>query len=398
MPAQTAATNVPQPAPGALVDHARAMIPTLRAKALQAENDRRVPDETVQAFKDAGFYKIFQPIRYGGYEMPFRVMYEIAGELGRGCGSSAWVFTNMNVQSWVIGMHHPQAQEDVWGDSPGALGASCFPVRGTARFVDGGLVLDGQWSFASGIDFADWGHCQAFIPKEGGLPDHRFCLVPRSDFEVKDDWFVTGLSGTGSRSIVLKDVFVPAHRALNTQLIAGGVSPGSEVNPGPLYKIAPFSVGSHAFSGVSLGIARGALDLLLEELTARKSVGGVKMAEMPTVQVRIAEASAEINAAEAILHKDAEEAMRIAETGERPPLETRARWRLTNAFAAQLCVRAVERLHPLAGARGLGRDNLFLLAWRDVHAAVSQITMSWDIQTVNAGRVLFGLPPQDPRL
>ena len=90
--------------------------------------------------------------------------------------------------------------------------------------------------------------------------------------------------------------------------------------------------------------------------------------------------------------------MRIGASGEKPPLELRARWRLNNAFAGQLCLRAIERLHPLIGARGLNQDSLFLLAWRDIHAAVSQITMAWDIQAVNAGRVRFGLPAQDPRL
>jgi alkylation response protein AidB-like acyl-CoA dehydrogenase len=123
------------------------------------------------------------------------------------------------------------------------------------------------------------------------------------------------------------------------------------------------------------------------------------MSELPTVQIRVAEAAAEIDAACALLLKDCDEAMKIAETDEKPALPQRARWRLNNAFAGQLCLRAIERLHPLIGARGINDpDSLFLLAWRDIHAAVSQITMAWDIQAVNAGRVQFGLPPQDPRL
>jgi alkylation response protein AidB-like acyl-CoA dehydrogenase len=122
------------------------------------------------------------------------------------------------------------------------------------------------------------------------------------------------------------------------------------------------------------------------------------MAELPTAQVRVAEASAEIDAAHALLVRDCDEAMRIATTDDKPPLELRARWRLNNAFAGQLCLRAIERMHPLIGARGINQDSLFLLAWRDIHAAVSQITMAWDIQTVSAGRITFGLPSLDPRL
>jgi 3-hydroxy-9,10-secoandrosta-1,3,5(10)-triene-9,17-dione monooxygenase len=382
-----------------LLERARSLIPALRDRALQTERDRVIPPETHRAFQEAGFYKLFRPARHGGYEMSIAMLVEVAGELGRGCGSSAWIFTNLAVQNWIVGMHRPQAQDDVWGSNPDALCASSFPTQGgSGRYVDGGIVLNGLWSFASGIDFVDWENLQVFIPKEGGPPDHRFVLVPKQDFTIKDDWFVNGLCGTGSKSIEFKDVFVPEHRVLNTQLIGGGPSPGSAVNPGPLYKVPPFSVGTKVFSGVCLGLARGAFDMIVEEMSTRLSVGRVKMSELPTVQVRVAEASAEIDAAEALLLKDCEDAMRIGASGEKPPLLLRARWRLNNAFAGQLCLRAIERLHPLIGARGLSEDSLFLLAWRDIHAAVSQITMAWDIQAVNAGRVQFGLPAQDPRL
>jgi 3-hydroxy-9,10-secoandrosta-1,3,5(10)-triene-9,17-dione monooxygenase len=393
------AVALSQPSQEELLGAARAMIPILREKALQAERDRTIAVETHRAFQRAGFYKLFLPVRYGGYEMPIRMLVEIAGELGRGCGSSAWIFTNLATQNWIIGMHQPQAQEEVWGRNPEALCASSFPTQGgSGCYVDGGIVLNGTWSFASGIDFVDWENLQVFIPKENGPPDHRFALVPKSDFTIKDDWFVVGLSGTASKSIVLEDVFVPDHRVLNTQLIGGGPSPGSAVNPGPLYKVPPFSVGTKVFSGVALGLARGAFDLIVDEMSTRLSVGRVKMSELPTVQIRVAEAAAEIDAAEALLLKDCDDAMRIGAAGEKPPLPLRARWRLNNAFAGQLCLRAIERLHPLIGARGLGQDSLFLLAWRDIHAAVSQITMAWDIQTVNAGRIQFGLPSLDPRL
>ncbi|HEY7243792.1 MAG TPA: hypothetical protein VH678_07900 [Xanthobacteraceae bacterium] len=84
-------------------------------------------------------------------------MIEVAAELGRGCGSSAWIFTNLAVQNWVIGMHHPQAQENVWGTQHNALAVSSFPTQGgTGCYVEGWLILDGIWSFASGSDFADW--------------------------------------------------------------------------------------------------------------------------------------------------------------------------------------------------------------------------------------------------
>lgn len=388
-----------RPAQFEILQKAASLIPALREQALRVERDRRIPDETHQEFQSAGFYKLFQPSRYGGYEFPIRMLVEVAAQLGRGCGSSAWIFTNLATQNWIIGMHRPEAQDDVWGKDPSALAASSFPTQGGAgKYVDGGIVLNGVWSFASGIDFVEWENLQVFIPKENSPPDHRFVLAHKSQFTIRDDWFVVGMSGTGSKSIEFKDAFIPEHRILNTQLIMGGPSPGSAVNPGPLYKVPPWSVGTKVFSGVALGIARGALETMIDRMKSQQSVAKVNMTDLPTIQVRVAEARSELDAAEALLIKDCDDAMAFAATDERPSLEKRAIWRLNNAFAGQLCLRAMQRLYPLLGARGLGSDNLFLLAYRDLHAAVSQITMSWDIQTVNAGRIMFGLPSQDPRL
>ena len=128
-----------------LLHIARSMVPGLRQKALQTERDRVIPAETHKAFMDAGFYKMFQPERFAGFELPISMLVEVGGELGRGCGSSAWIFTNLATQSWIIGMHQPQAQDDVWGGNPDALCASSFPTQGgSGRYVDGGLVLNGK--------------------------------------------------------------------------------------------------------------------------------------------------------------------------------------------------------------------------------------------------------------
>ncbi len=122
------------------------------------------------------------------------------------------------------------------------------------------------------------------------------------------------------------------------------------------------------------------------------------MSELPAAQTRVSEAGAEIDAAEALLLKDCADTMAIAEAGDVPDIGTRARWRRNNAFAVQLCVRAVERLAPLVGARGLTRENPFLRMYSDIRAASLQITVAWDIQSINAGRIRFGLPSLDPRV
>lgn len=384
-----------------MIERARAMIPELLQRARKAEQDRAVPRETFEMFSDEGFFRIHQPERYGGLGWDIGMMVRLGAELGQGCGSSCWIFSNLAVQNWILGMNNPEAQEDVWGDNPAALIASSFPAKGgKVERIEGGLIANGLWSFASGVDFADWNNMQVFVPPENGEgpPEHRFALVPKSDYQIVDDWFSPGLAGTGSRSINLDNVFIPEHRTIPSTKLMGGPSPGSEINPGALYRVPPLTLGTKVFASPALGIAKGGLALLEAELGARNTVGNAPMAELPTVQMRIAEAGAEIDAAEALLLKDSADAMAIAEAGGVPVIDDRARWRRNNAFAVQLCVRALERLNPLVGARGLTPENDFLRMFRDVHAASLQITVAWDIQSVNAGRIRFGLPSLDPRV
>lgn len=384
-----------------MIARAREMYPTLLDRARKAEDDRALPRETFDEFVDAGFFRIHQPETHGGLGWEIGMMVRLGAELGQACGSSCWIFSNLAVQNWILGMNNPEAQEDVWGANRNALIASSFPAKGgKVRRVDGGLLANGLWSFASGVDFADWNNMQVFVPPESGEgpPEHRFALVPRADYEVDDDWFSPGLAGTGSRSIRLDEVFIPEHRTIPSTKLMGGPSPGSEINSGPLYRVPPLTLGTKVFAAPALGIAKGGLRLIEEELSTRNTVGNAPMAELPTAQVRISEAGAEIDAAEALLLKDCEDAMVIAEAGGVPEINDRARWRRNNAFAVQLCVRALERLNPLTGARGLTPDNHFLRMFRDVHAASLQITVAWDIQSVNAGRIRFGLPSLDPRV
>jgi 3-hydroxy-9,10-secoandrosta-1,3,5(10)-triene-9,17-dione monooxygenase len=382
-----------------LIGRARDMFPVLRERAPEAERNRRVPDETQQAFVEAGFYRIFQPRRYGGYEMDFQVMLDICSELGRGCGSSSWVYSNVTGQSWINGMKDEQAQDDVWADNSDALIASAFPGKGASvKAVDGGWVADGQWSFSSGIDFVDWVNLQLFVKQEAGPPQHFFAIVPRSDYEIVDDWFANGLAATGSRSLRVKDVFIPAYRGIGAGQVAGGPTPGSAVNSSPIYKLPLFAIGNKQFAATALGIALGGLEAIEADLAARVSVGGAKLADQPTVQVRVAEAGAEIEAARLLNVSDFEESMAVAASDISPSQEQRARWRRNSAYAGKLCVQALDRLAPLAGGRGLGFASSFQRALRDIRAATSQNSMVWDTQAIFYGGQRLGAVLDDPRL
>lgn len=292
-----------------------------------------------------------------------------------------------------------EAQDDVWKDDPDAVIASSFPSKdATVREVDGGWVADGTWSFASGLDFAHWSNLQLFVPQKKGPPQHQFALVPKSEYEIIDDWFPSGLAGTGSRSLVVKEAFIPRHRGISAAQVAGGPTPGSDINPGPLYKLPLFAIGTKQFASSAYGIALGALDAMVADLAPRISVHGAKLSDLPTVQARIGEASAELEAARLLLMYDIEESIEVAKSDVSPNQELRARWRRNNAYAGKLCVQAVERLFPLAGGRGLAFDSPFQRGLRDVLAATSQNSMAWDVAAITYGQQRFGGVLSDPRL
>ena len=383
----------------ALTAAARDMVPQLRARARQAETDRRMPEETHRAFADAGFYRIFRPARFGGLELDYPVIVDIAAELGRGCGSSAWVFTNLAQPGIINGMKDPRAQEELWADDPDTLCATAHPgPDSSVSKVDGGIVVDGVWHSASGVDFADWMNLQIFLRPEDGPTEHLFAMLPKSDTRVIDDWFVTGMSATGSRSVQMEEVFVPDYRCIGSMQMCGGPTPGSAVNPGTIYRLPFWGVAGRQFSAPAIGIARGALELTETDLETRTGAGGAALSEEPVIHLRLSESDAEIEAAHTLALADCVTAMRMTEAATLPDQLQRVRWKRNNSYVAELCVRAVDRLYDLAGMRGMSPESHVQRAWHDVHAVACQVSVAWNAQAPNYGRARFGLPIRDPRI
>src|ERR1700752_951889 len=200
----------------ALLARAEALVPVLRERAPRAEQLRRLPEETIADMHSSGLFRMLQPARVGGSELPFHALYELTAVIGTGCGSTSWVLANLAAHHWLLGMWHPEAQEEIWGQSPDSLISSAliFP-RGRARRVEGGYRLSGRWPFSSGIDPSSWNMFGAVVSdEETGENEPRMFLVPANDYSVIDTWQVIGLAGTGSKDVEVADVFVPADRTL----------------------------------------------------------------------------------------------------------------------------------------------------------------------------------------
>jgi len=386
--------------PEAYLERVRALLPALRARAAYAEELRRLPDETLKDFLEAGVFRCLQPRRYGGYELDPGTFYEAVMDVGTVCGSSAWVLGVVGIHNWQLALFPQHAQDEVWGEDPNGQLSTALSPTGTVERVEGGFRLNGRWSFSSGCDFCQWAVLGGIAPPltPGEAPDARTFLLPRRDYEIDDVWHVVGLCGTGSKDLVVEDAFVPEHRTHSNRDAFHLTSPGLTVNDAPLYRLPFGLVFPSAITTPAIGVALGALDTFRESAKTRISARDqVRVAEDPFVQFRLAEAAAEVSAARDRLLGNFSEMMRVVSSGKEIPLEHRARYRWDIAKATDWSVRAVDRLFEASGGRGIFLNNPIQRAWRDVHAIRAHAGNNPEKAAFIFGRSELGLPPVDLR-
>ncbi len=380
---------------------ARALVPVLRERAERAEDAREMAKETLADLHRTGLLRFHQPRRWGGMELEFVSLFDIPAEVGRGCASTAWNVANLGVHHWMLALYDERAQEEVWGKNPDALIASgiAYP-QGRGRRADGGFVISGFWNFSSGVDAADWNMLAVTVRDGERVVDHRMCLVPRSDYEIVDDWHVLGMRSTGSKSVRATEVFVPEHRALCMYLTRGrGEFPGASVNRNPLYRVPLSALGSHCLAAAGVGNAQAALELTIEAIRERStSYTALRMRDFQAVQLRVAGAGAKVDAARLIIRADCHEAQRIAEDNVAPTVEQKLRFKRNVAYAMGLCTEAVDALHALAGANGIYDRYPIQRLFRDQHALTGHIGFSWDAQGAPWGLVALGGDFSSPTL
>lgn len=385
-----------------LLKRALDLLPALRERAPHAEALRRLPEETEADFHRTGLFRMVQPARVGGAELDFGILVDLGAVVGSACGSSAWNLINLGCHHWMLGMFPPEVQDEIWSENPDALIASSFIFpAGRAKRQGDGYLVSGRWPFSSGVDNAGWNMLAAMVQGDDDAtpPEHRLFLLRRSEYGIIDTWHAAGLRGTGSKDVTAEDVFVPGHRTLAARDMRGGPSPGSAVNPGPLYRLPLFAVFPYVLSGAALGVAQGAWAGHVETLRSRVShYTGARISDFQAVQIKLAEAKSGIDAAERIMQQDCADAMQIAAAGDVPDMETKARFRRNGAFSVSLCTKAVDIVFGLAGGSGLYETSPVQRAFRDAHAIAAHIAFNMDAAGTTYGRVALGLPPDNPIL
>jgi 3-hydroxy-9,10-secoandrosta-1,3,5(10)-triene-9,17-dione monooxygenase len=382
----------------AMVARAEALIPQLRARASRTEELRRLPPETERDLHEAGLFRILQPKRVGGSEFDYVALVDCADPIGRADASVAWNLANLASHHWMLGMFDKRAQDLVWKD-PNALIASSFIFpAGRARKVGGGYRLRGSWPFSSGVDSCDWNMLASVVSSDDEADgiQYRIFLLNKSDYKIRDTWNATGLRGTGSNDVEVADAFVAEEMTLAVSDLDGGPTPGSVVNPNALYALPVFSLFPFVLSGVALGNAQACLDDYTGIARHRASTyNRAKIGDLQSTQIKIAEASAKIDAARLIMRSTCIEAMADARRGYVPDTAVKTRFRRDGAFSVNLCTEAVSLLFAASGARGLSTAGALQRQFRDAHAINSHLAFNFDSAGTNYGRVALGLPSEN---
>jgi len=380
-----------------LVARAEALVPVLKARAAQCEAENRIPADTIRDFQEAGFFKILQPARYGGYELDPEAFYAVQMKVAEGCMSSAWVLGVVAVHNWQLALFHPQAQDDVWAQDPTTLISSSYMPRAEVTPVDGGYRISGRWGFSSGVDHCQWVFLGGLVKDpETGIPDFWTFLVPRVDFTVLPIWDTIGLGGTGSHDVTVDQAFVPAHRTHRSKDGFAQTNPGAKHNPGPLYKLPFGQVFVRAVSSSSIGALQGALDTFEATSAKRKSSNTLaSIAGDPDVVGLIAETRAAIDEMKTILFRNFAVLNGCARKGEPADIETRLRFRYQSAQISGRCCGLISRMFYLAGADGLYRGNPIARTFCDIHAGRTHVANNPATVGRNFGAVMLGAPNAD---
>jgi alkylation response protein AidB-like acyl-CoA dehydrogenase len=375
----------------ALLERARALVPRLAERAPAAAAARCLPAATIAEYHEAGILRILQPRRFGGLQGRFSLFSRIVEELAFGCASSAWVYAVLAEHQWIVAAYPERAQEDVWGGDPASVASSSLAPRAAARPVAGGWRLSGHYPFSSGIDHAQWAIVGAFLGEMGDPRCVAYLLVPLGEIEIVDDWHALGLCGSGSKSLKLHDVFVPAHRVVMVGDLFAGTPPGVRVHPDYPVVAAPrgFLV-SYSLPPVAIALARRALDVACRALAGRVSRGVTRLAGSEAVQMAVGEAAAAIDAATQLLHEGRDASTAAVDSGRKIGEAEALRARRDMVWAQHQAKSAVDRLCEMCGARWTYDADPLQEIRRDIEIVLTHHAASRQAAFASYGRMLLG--------
>jgi indole-3-acetate monooxygenase len=358
---------------------ARRLAPQAAELAPRCERDRRLAPELVAAIADAGLFRLCVPAAAGGLEAPVSVLLESVEALAYGDGSAGWCLAIAATSGLLLGYLPEPAAREIHARPEVILGG-VFAPRGRATPDGEGYRATGRWPFASGCEHSDWlmGGC---VVEDS---DMRLMLAPSGEVRIHDTWTVMGLQGTGSHDIEFEEVWIPHEHSAS-------VFSERPAQPGPLYAFPLFGLLAIAIAGVSLGIARGALDELTALAQEKTPTGSRRrLAERAATQADVARAEATLRAARALLLDTVQQAWQLAQERGEVPVAQRAAIRLGATHAATAAADAVTIAYKLGGGSSIFAGSALQRRFRDAHVATQHMLVApatWEL----TGRLLLGL-------
>jgi alkylation response protein AidB-like acyl-CoA dehydrogenase len=395
----THAAGVARPNDSPILHAAIAMAPEIRAAAEEIERGRRLPPAISDAMKKAGIFGMAMPRSWGGPELDPLTQFRVIEALAMADGSVGWC-AMINCDSGYVSAFIDQDIARAMYPDVQAATAAAATLTGKAARVPGGYRVDGRFPFASGCHHSEWIWVGCVVTDRGvaqadanGVPETRQCLVKLSQCEILDTWYTTGVRGSGSNDIIVRDVFIPEEQTFSFQ------DPGLIKRPGPLYAF-PFLFIAKA-PAVALGIARHAIDALIENAASRPArrytVGD--RPEPPKavhdevfVQDAVGRADTLLTSARAFLFEVMGDFWETLVNGEPPSSVQMARFSTVNTYVTGTCAEVVQLVYKAAGGSAVYEKGPFDRCLRDV-LTINQHVICTQRTYEMAGRYLLGLEP-----
>jgi 3-hydroxy-9,10-secoandrosta-1,3,5(10)-triene-9,17-dione monooxygenase len=373
-----------------LVRRAEGLHDALTARAAETERLRMVHPDTMADLHRLGLLKYFQPRQHGGYDMPWGTQFHIGRALAKACASTAWIATVVGTHAAYAARMKPAAHAEIWGATHDVLVSTGSGGRNvTVNPVEGGIRLSGQWSFLSGIDHANWAMVRGG-PDDAKTMTRDYYILPKGDYTIVDDWFVTGMRGTGSKSIRADNVFVPAHRTCNIGALMGWNPPGAAAVQNYVVSYDFKLFGGTAMLGAILGCAEAAVADHVADMK-RAAQSGAAIAADINAQLRMAESMAEVRAAALLMEGVIAGVHAWGARGQAMPRAEAVHSLSDRTIAVKLCVAAVERIGLNADQHDQFAETPFQRRRRDLAGMAQQIGVNWDRNMSSCAQAELGL-------
>ena len=378
---------------GDLVNSVKEIGPEFLKRNSKACDNRSIPENSINDLIESKVLRACMPKKFGGFELPFGAHTDVAYEISKYCGSTGWVAGVLGSHNWWIGKYEPEAQFEVWEKNKNSLiGAAFASKKGSkAHLHKNGFKIEGEWMWCSGVEFCDWVSLMVPIFENNQTPILSMVLLKKGEFEIRDVWNSPGLRATGSNNVVVKGQVVPRHRVTKLSDLNQKDSPGAKINSSSVYKLPMLDVFGYAVAMPTLGSATATLNHYIKSVKDKVALDNVKIIEIQSQQLRIAESSMEIDIALNLYNSDLKIMWDKAGKNESFDNEQLLKFKRNCSYVAKIAKRSVDRLIDGMGAGAITFSNPAYVSYSDTVAGASHRALSWDINGTLWGKNLFGL-------